>query len=98
MEIKVAVSVLGTLAQQTRLSIYRVWWRRDVTEIGRTNWRKVENSRASSSFHLKELVRAGLVTARQDRQFIYYAADFEQMAELMTFLTQNCCQGMPQNA
>ena len=48
------------------------------------------------SFHLKELVRAGLVTARQDRQFIYYAVDFERMAELMTFLTQNCCQGMPE--
>ena len=32
MEIKVAVSVLGALAQETRLSIYRVSWsRRDVT-------------------------------------------------------------------
>jgi DNA-binding transcriptional ArsR family regulator len=42
---------------------------------------------ATLSFHLKELARAGLVTARQERQFIYYAVDFERMAELMTFLT-----------
>jgi hypothetical protein len=33
---------------------------------------------------------------RHEKQFLYYAVDFERMAELMTFLTQNCCQGMPQ--
>jgi ArsR family transcriptional regulator len=42
------------------------------------------------------LNRAGLASSRQDGRFIYYAADFERMAALMTFLTQNCCQGMPQ--
>ncbi len=51
---------------------------------------------ATLSFHLKELARAGLVSSRQERQFIYYAVDFGRMAELMTYLTQNCCKGMPQ--
>jgi hypothetical protein len=51
---------------------------------------------ATLSFHLKELARSGLVRSRQERQFFYYSVDFERMAELMTFLTQNCCQGMPQ--
>jgi ArsR family transcriptional regulator, arsenate/arsenite/antimonite-responsive transcriptional repressor len=51
---------------------------------------------ATLSFHLKELARAGLVSPRQEKQFIYYAVDFSRMAELMTFLTQNCCKGMPQ--
>jgi diacylglycerol kinase len=51
---------------------------------------------ATLSFHLKELAHAGLVSSRQAGRFIYYAADFERMAALMTFLTQNCCQGMPQ--
>jgi len=50
---------------------------------------------AALSFHLKELSHAGLVSFRQQGRFIYYAADFEQMAALMTFLTQNCCKGMP---
>ena len=51
---------------------------------------------ATLSFHLKELSHAGLASSRQDGRFIYYSADFERMAALMTFLTRNCCQGMPQ--
>ena len=57
---------------------------------------KLEVPPATLSFHLKELSHAGLVSSRQEGRFIYYSADFECMAALMTFLTQNCCQGMPQ--
>ena len=97
MEIKAAVTALAALAQETRLSIYRLLIEAgpegvSVGRIGQT----LEVPGATLSFHLKELARAGLVSSRQERQFIYYAADFERMAELMTFLTQNCCQGMPQ--
>src|SRR5215470_543043 len=97
MEIKVAVSVLGALAQEKRLAIYRLLVEagRDGESVGRIG-ETLEVPPATLSFHLKELARAGLVSSRQERQFIYYAVDFERMAELMTFLTQNCCQGMPQ--
>jgi DNA-binding transcriptional ArsR family regulator len=57
---------------------------------------KLDVPPATLSFHLKELSRAGLVTSRQESRFVYYSANFEQMAALMTFLTQNCCRGMPQ--
>lgn len=50
---------------------------------------------ATLSFHLKDLSRAGLVSSRQDGRFVYYAVDFDRMASLMTFLTENCCKGMP---
>jgi DNA-binding transcriptional ArsR family regulator len=97
MEIRPAVAALGALAQETRLSIYRLLVEagRDGESVGRIG-ETVKVPAATLSFHLKELARAGLVTTRQERQFIYYAVDFERMAELMTFLTQNCCQGMPQ--
>ena len=97
MEIKAAVTALGALAQETRLSIYRLLVEagREGESVGRIG-ETLKVPGATLSFHLKELTRAGLLTARQDRQFIYYAVDFERMAELMTFLTQNCCQGMPQ--
>ena len=97
MEIKAAVTALAALAQETRLSIYRLLVEAgpegvSAGRIGET----LEVPGATLSFHLKELVRAGLISPRQERQFIYYAVDFECMAELMTYLTQNCCQGMPQ--
>jgi ArsR family transcriptional regulator len=97
MEIKAAVTALGALAQETRLSIYRLLVEagRDGESVGHIG-ETLKVPGATLSFHLKELARAGLVTMRQERQFIYYAVDFERMAELMTFLTQNCCQGMPQ--
>jgi len=36
---------------------------------------------------------AGLLVARQDGRFIYYAPDFEEMAALVSYLTENCCGG-----
>ena len=47
----------------------------------------------SLSFHLKELMNAGLVTQeRQGRNLVYRAA-YDQMNELLGYLTQNCCAG-----
>ena len=91
------MTALAALAQETRLSIYRLLIEAgpDGVSAGRIG-EKLQIPAATLSFHLKELSRAGLVSARQERQFIYYAVDFERMAELMTFLTQNCCRGMPQ--
>jgi ArsR family transcriptional regulator, arsenate/arsenite/antimonite-responsive transcriptional repressor len=97
MELKTAVAALASLAQETRLSIYRLLVEAGpdgmaAGKIGKT----LKVPGATLSFHLKELSRAGLVTTRQEKQFIFYAVDFERMAELMTFLTENCCRGMPQ--
>ena len=97
MEIKSAVATLAALAQETRLSIFRLLIEAGpegvpAGEIGQ----RLEVPAATLSFHLKELNRAGLATPRQDGRFVYYAANFEHMAALMSFLTQNCCKGMPQ--
>jgi len=97
MEIKDAVAALAALAQETRLSIYRLLVEAgpDGVSAGRIG-ETLEIPGATLSFHLKELARAGLISSRQEKQFIYYAADFESMAELITFLMKNCCQGMPE--
>jgi len=97
MENKAAVAALAALAQDTRLSIFRLLVQAGPEGaapgyIGDT----LNVPPATLSFHLKELVHAGMVSSRQQGRFIYYSTDFEQMAALMTFLTQNCCQGMPQ--
>jgi ArsR family transcriptional regulator, arsenate/arsenite/antimonite-responsive transcriptional repressor len=97
MEIRTAAAALGALAQETRLSIFRLLVEagRDGESVGRIG-EALKVPGATLSFHLKELARSRLVTTRQERQFIYYAVDFDRMAELMAFLTQNCCQGMPE--
>lgn len=43
------------------------------------------------SFHLKELVGSGLVTARRDGRSIFYCADFTSMVGLVDYLIENCC-------
>jgi ArsR family transcriptional regulator len=97
METKAAAKALAALAQETRLSIFRLLVQAGpegvaAGQIGES----LEVPNATLSFHLKELSHAGLVNARQEGRFIYYSTDFEHMAALMTFLTQNCCQGMPE--
>jgi ArsR family transcriptional regulator, arsenate/arsenite/antimonite-responsive transcriptional repressor len=97
MEIDSAVTALAALAQSTRLAIFRLLIEAGTEGVAAGRIGEALNVPAATcSFHLKELYRAGLVTMRQEKQFIYYVVDFERMAELMTFLTQNCCRGMPQ--
>lgn len=45
------------------------------------------------SFHLKELVHAGLVTQERDGRNLIYRASIEQMNSLLAYLTAHCCQG-----
>ena len=50
-------------------------------------------SPASMSFHLKELLHAGLVSQTRDGRHQIYRASFERMNELLGYLTANCCEG-----
>jgi len=92
-----AVQCLAALAQETRLSIFRLLVEAGPEGLpaGRLG-EALAVPPATLSFHLKELTHARLASARQEGRFIYYSADFEQMAALMSYLTRNCCRGMPE--
>lgn len=45
------------------------------------------------STHLATLVRASLVTVRQEGRFKKYYADLDSCAALIRFLTRNSCSG-----
>ena len=45
------------------------------------------------SFHLKELTHAGLVAPERQGRNLIYRASFDQMSDLLAYLTANCCQG-----
>ncbi len=94
MEIKTAVTSLAALAQETRLSVYRALI--EAGPEGLAAGRIAEHlsvAPATLSFHLKELLHAGLVASRQDGRYVIYSANYEQMNALLAFLTANCCRG-----
>ncbi|NEX63329.1 ArsR/SmtB family transcription factor [Noviherbaspirillum galbum] len=93
---KEAVTVLAALAQESRLAVFRMLVQVGPEGMAATKISEQLGVPASSlSFHLKELAHANLVTTRQDGRFIYYAANFGRMNDLMAFLTDNCCGGNP---
>ena len=96
MKIYSAVKALAALAQETRLSIFRILVQTGEAGLSAGQIAKeLSIPNATLSFHLKELTNAGLITARQESRFIYYAANFSAMNELLGYLTENCCSGNP---
>jgi ArsR family transcriptional regulator len=53
-------------------------------------------SATNLSFHLKELSRAGLVTAQREGRSIRYRAAYPDLSALIQFLMRDCCQGRPE--
>ena len=84
MDISTAVINLAALAQESRLEIFRLLVQKGpeglcVSEIGE----HMGIAGATLSFHLKELHRASLITARRESRHIYYAPDFTVMNALI---------------
>jgi DNA-binding transcriptional ArsR family regulator len=91
------LQALAALAQEHRLRIFRLLVREGPD--GMTAGVIAERagiSATSTSFHMKELEQAGLVGSTRDGRFIRYAIDVAVMRDLLTFLTEDCCQGRPE--
>lgn len=50
-------------------------------------------SPSALSFHLKELMHAGLVATEQQGRHVIYTARFTTMNGLLDYLTEHCCAG-----
>jgi|ERR1700679_907105 ArsR family transcriptional regulator len=87
-----AVEALSALAQESRLAVYRLLVKRGPDGFNPGELAEQLSIPAPTlSFHLKELQRAGLVSSRREGRFLHYSASFDQMRELVNFLTENCC-------
>jgi DNA-binding transcriptional ArsR family regulator len=97
MESRHAIEALAALAQETRLSVFRM-----LVQIGPNGMaageiaRRLEVPPATLSFHLRELERAGLLLSRRESRQIFYATHIEGMRRLLGFLMQDCCGGHPE--
>jgi DNA-binding transcriptional ArsR family regulator len=91
-----AVVALQALAQETRLSVFRL-----LVAAGPSGMpagaiaERLDVPPSTLSFHLKELDRAGLVRSWRRARQIFYTAEFETMRRLLAFLTEECCGGHP---
>ena len=91
-----AVIALAAVAQINRLEIFRLLVR--LGEAGLPAGEiatRCDLSPTRCSFHLKELEHAGLITSRRDGRFIRYAINVLAVRDLMSFLTEDCCDGRP---
>jgi len=94
MENKDAIRALAALAQETRLTIFRL-----LVEAGPEGLpvgaiaETLGLANATLSFHLKELTQAGLTEAKPAGRSIIHSANFTTMNDLVGYLTENCCGG-----
>lgn len=94
MKATAAVAAFGALAQETRLAVFRL-----LVQAGPDGLTAGEIAEAlkvpasTMSHHLATIERAGLATSRRESRSIFYAADYEGIRALLTFLMEDCCQG-----
>jgi len=93
MEITNAAKTLGALAQETRLTTFRL-----LVQHGSRGMPAGEIARAlevphnTLSTHLNILVNAGLVDSRRESRSIIYSVNFRGVREMLGYLMQDCCQ------
>lgn len=95
MDEKSAVRALGALAQDVRLRIYRA-----VVGIGPAGLTPGALASALAvppstvSFHVKELLQAGLLTQERDGRHLIYRPSIDTMNALLAYLSAHCCQAV----
>ena len=95
MEEQIAVASLSALAQAIRLRIFRVLVGAGPQGMTPGALAATLGVAASTlSFHLKELMRAGLVSQERDGRNLIYRPSIGHMNELLAYLTAHCCQGL----
>ena len=89
-----AVIALAALAQPARLRVFRA-----LVGAGPEGMTPgalaamLEVPASTLSFHLKELMHAGLVSVERESRNLHYRPALDRMNELLGFLTDHCCQG-----
>lgn len=95
MDEKAAVRALAALAQDVRLRIYRA-----VVGMGPSGMTpgaiasELGVPPSTVSFHVKELLHAGLLTQERDGRHLIYRPSIVAMNDLLAYLSAHCCQAV----
>jgi DNA-binding transcriptional ArsR family regulator len=92
MEMFEATEAFSSLAQETRLRVFRLLleYGRDGAPAGKVA-QALKIPGNTLSFHLSHMSKAGLVTSRKNGRSITYFADTDLIEELIGYLQANCC-------
>ena len=94
MKIGLAVEALAALAQESRLSIFRLLVQEGKEGVAAgALGERLGIPPATLSFHLKTLTHAKLIKSRTEGRFVIYSANFTEMDKLIAYLTEHCCAG-----
>jgi ArsR family transcriptional regulator, arsenate/arsenite/antimonite-responsive transcriptional repressor / arsenate reductase (thioredoxin) len=96
MDETIAIDGLSSLAQPTRLTVFRrLLAAHPATVAAGELARLCDVPHNTMSTHLGVLSRAGLVEVERDGRAMNYRADLKAFRGLVKFLTRDCCNGRP---
>jgi DNA-binding transcriptional ArsR family regulator len=97
MEVTTALHCLTSLAQPTRLAVFRLLLSNAPHGIPAGDIaRALEVPQNTMSSHLGQLAHAGLVRGERQSRSIVYRADLDRFRGLIAFLLYDCCGGRPE--
>jgi len=97
MELSTAVKGLSALAQDSRLSVFRLLVQAGPAGIAAGDIaRELGLTPNTLSAQLSVLANAGLIRSLRRGRSIIYSADYESTSRLLVYLTDDCCQGRPE--
>jgi DNA-binding transcriptional ArsR family regulator len=89
-----AVAALSALAQEHRLTLFRL-----LVKAGEPGMpagaiaQALGVPKSSLSFHLAQLRNAGLILQERQHRSLIYRANYPAMNGLVSYLLENCCEG-----
>jgi ArsR family transcriptional regulator len=93
-EPKDIVTSLAALAHRHRLGIFRLLVKCGPPGMAASDIaNEIGANPTNTSFHLKELSRAGLLGPTREGRYIRYAVNVDATRKLFAYLTQHCWQG-----
>lgn len=97
MDKQTATAVFESLASGVRLDIFRLLVKQGPGGLVAGDIAAALSlPPTNTSFHLKALTHAGLISAEQEGRYQRYRANIALMVDLIGYLSDECCSGRPE--
>lgn len=92
-----ATSIFESLSSGVRLDVFRLLVKKGAEGMVAGEIATALNVQPNNlSFHLKALTQNGLASVEQEGRFLRYRSNMVLMIELISYLTEECCAGHPE--